>query len=116
MHNIEVRSKILDREKIIAIVFTHENSNLFALLSTTRIVNLQKCNIPYVDKLHGYNIMIFSTLIRLSYYEVASTFIINKKKNNDLRGLRSLDAWDANPTLFPTTIRHSAKSDVSRAT
>ena len=68
MHNIEVHSKILDREKIIAIhlyiVFTHENSNLFALLSTTRIVNLQKCNIPYVDKLHGYNIMIFSTLIK----------------------------------------------------
>ena len=54
MHNIEVHSKILDREKIIAIhlavVFTHENSNLFALLSTTRIVNLHKCNIPYVDK------------------------------------------------------------------
>ena len=46
----------------------YENSNLFALLSTTRIVNLQKCNIPYVDKLHGYNIMIFSTLIKFNLH------------------------------------------------
>ena len=64
MHNIEVHSKISDRGKILAIVFTHENSNLFALLSSTRIVNLQKCNNPYVDKLLGYNIIIFSTLIK----------------------------------------------------
>ena len=58
---------------------THENSNVFALLSTTRIVNLHKCNIPYVDKWHGYNIMIFSTLIK---YNRHSCFIINKKKKN----------------------------------
>ena len=76
MHNREVNSKILYREKIIAIVFTQENSNLFALLSTTCIVNLQKCNIPYVDKLLGYNIMIFSMLIKCNrhYYKVPSTF------------------------------------------
>ena len=82
MHNIEVHSKILDREKIIAIVFTHENSNLFALLSTTRIVNLQKCNIPYVDKLLGYNIMIFSTSIRYNRHIIKGhrRFIIKKNK------------------------------------
>ena len=56
---------------------------------------------------------VYSTITTDSSIDV---LLLIKRKKIALRGLRSRDARDAKRTLYHKTIRHSAKSDVSRAT